>query len=385
MLARGRIDDATQVTSEARKLFADLDPQVSSFQTELARARQQRPSDPVVQWLTGELLMIVGGEPEDIRPYFQRAVKSGLKRPEALTNLARMQFELNQFDAAYQSASIALDQDQQRPQSWEIFAGVGLSTGHFEEVLQRFAGTFRDVTPEWAKAIHERALSLSAQWATEQQQRQLDKLTDNRPRVRLTIEHQTFDGDSRQLPLLKPKRTGRGEVEIELFEDQAPATVANFVSLVDARFYNGTRFHWAQPAHIVVGGDPNTRNADPGDDGSGGPGYVIPDESNLRAARPHFRGTISMFETEPHTAGSQFLICLVSCPEFNGHSTAFGRVIRGQDVVDRITQGRTRVKAGQLEKTIPGDLLVRAQVIRKRPHSLSRLETQVNARNPGSA
>ena len=75
-----------------------------------------------------------------------------------------------------------------------------------------------------------------------------------------------------------------------------------------------------------------------------------------------------MVETGPHTASSQFFIALVPGPEFNGHFTAFGRVIRGQEVVDRITPGRTNLKVGKFGKAIPGDLLVRAQVIRKRPH-----------------
>src|SRR5207245_1086997 len=157
-------------------------------------------------------------------------------------------------------------------------------------------------------------------------------------------------------------------VDVELFEDDAPATVANFVNRVESGFYNGTRFHWTEAASMAVGGDPNSKNSDPDDDGSGGPGYVIPDEFDLPGARPHLRGTLTMVETAPHTAGSQFLIAVTAHPAFDRHLTAFGRVIRGQEGVDRITVGRTNSRVGRSGKIIPGDLLVRAEVIRKRPH-----------------
>jgi peptidyl-prolyl cis-trans isomerase B (cyclophilin B) len=367
-LAADRVAESTSYTGEARRLGTDLASEVISFQAALARARQRRSKDPTVQWLTGELLMSAGGEPKDVLSYFDQAVKTGLKRSEAFADLARIRFELNQFESAYRAASMALDQNERSPRTWEIFAGIALGIGDFIQVVQRIDHAFSDARPQWAEAIRARAENLAGQWATEVQQRELDRVKDDRPRVRLLIEHETFDDGPSQLPLTKAKSTGRGEVDLELFEDQAPATVANFVSLVENGFYNGTRFYWAQPAHMVVGGDPNTKNADPSDDGFGGPGYVIPDEFDLPAARLHFRGSISMFQTKPDTAGSQFLICLVSCPEFNGHLTVFGRVIRGQEVVDGITQGRTDVRRGQSEKTIPGDLLVHVHVLRKRSH-----------------
>jgi len=119
---------------------------------------------------------------------------------------------------------------------------------------------------------------------------------------------------------------------------------------------------------MVVAGDPNTKNADPADDGLGGPGYTIPDEFNLPRARSHFRGTISTVQNGPGNAGSQFVITLVAAPEFDEYSTAFGRVVRGQEVLDQVTEGRTNRQVGQFGKIIPGDLIIRAEVLRKRPH-----------------
>jgi cyclophilin family peptidyl-prolyl cis-trans isomerase len=220
--------------------------------------------------------------------------------------------------------------------------------------------------PPWAQSIRKGALYLSRQWSQESAQRRREELLKDEPLIRFIIEHQTLEMSRAGDPTVR--NTGRGEADIELFEDQAPVTVANFLVLVEKGFYNGTRFHWADPVHMVVGGDPNTKNSDASDDGLGGPGYTIPDEFNAPGARFHFRGTVAVMEAQPGTAGSQFLICLVACPEFDRHSTAFGRVVRGQDVIDHITQGRTDVKDGQPEKTIPGDLLVRAYVLRKRPH-----------------
>jgi len=144
--------------------------------------------------------------------------------------------------------------------------------------------------------------------------------------------------------------------------------VSNFIHLVETGFYNGTSFYWGEAGHMVVGGDPNTKNSDPADDGLGGPGYAIPDEFKLPGARGHFRGTISMAQNGPGRAGSQFFIALVAAPEFDGNATAFGRVAKGQEVLDQVTEGRTNRDVGEFGKIIPGDLIVRAEVLRKRPH-----------------
>ena len=114
---------------------------------------------------------------------------------------------------------------------------------------------------------------------------------------------------------------------------------------------------------MVVGGDPNTKNDDPSDDGTGGPGYVIADEFRVPDAHLHFRGSVAMVESAANTAGSQFFIELVPHPEMNHHLTVFGRVVDGQDGIDRITPGRTNMRFGRFGKSIPGDLLVRARVV----------------------
>ena len=353
---------------QGKPLLALLNTRLAAFERDLTAARRATPNDPVVQWLTGELLIIVGGEPEDILPYLNRAASASLERPHLFVSLAAVELDLNHFQAAYTAATKGIGRDPQGQAAWEIYSRAGFALEKFVEVLDRIDLAFPGDAPDWARAIRSNAAQLQKSWIREVAQRHQDQRQADLPLVRLVVEHRKFvvPADGGQAGAIKV--SGRGEVEIELFEDQAPATVSNFVHLVESGFYNGTSFYWAHAGHMVVGGDPNTKNADPADDGLGGPGYVIPDEFNSPKARGHFRGTISTVQNAPGRAGSQFFITLVASPEFDGYSTAFGRVVRGQEVLDQVTEGRTNRQVGQFGKIIPGDLIVRAEVVRKRPH-----------------
>lgn len=144
----------------------------------------------------------------------------------------------------------------------------------------------------------------------------------------------------------KPKavlvKTDRGSFTITLLWKSAPGTAANFVTLVRKHFYDGTRFHFVG-AQEVIGGDPNTRNADPGDDGKGGPGYTNAAEFNLR---PHVKGTVGMVRGgDPNSAGSQFYVTLAPVPERNGRYAVFGQVDEGLDVLYKIRKGDKFISA----------------------------------------
>ena len=138
---------------------------------------------------------------------------------------------------------------------------------------------------------------------------------------------------------------GGGEIRIQLRSDEAPRTVENFKKLAQSGFYDGTTFHLAAPGFIVQGGDPNSKNDLPADDGFGGPGYTIKDEPN---DLKHVRGTVSMARPpdKPDSAGSQFFIVLADrgpagedwSKTLDGTYTAFGTVISGMEAVDRIAQ-----------------------------------------------
>lgn len=122
-----------------------------------------------------------------------------------------------------------------------------------------------------------------------------------------------------------------GNIEIELFEKEAPGTVANFVKLINEGFYNGLTFHRVIPEFVAQGGCPNGN-------GTGGPGYTIPCETK---GNPHIhdRGALSMAHRGKDTGGSQFFIVLEAQPHLDGVHTVFGQVIKGMEVVDHLRQG----------------------------------------------
>lgn len=144
-------------------------------------------------------------------------------------------------------------------------------------------------------------------------------------------------------------KTTCGELVIEFWPEVAPVTVENFKKLARDGFYDGTTFHRIVKGFMIQGGDPLSRTDDPWV-GTGGPGYTIKAEFN---DRPHLRGVISMARSEePDSAGSQFFICLDDANFLNGKYTAFGQLLRGHDVLDRIGQTPTGASSGG-EKSKP--------------------------------
>lgn len=359
-----------KLLAQFKKLTAQWSDEVAVFDKELRQARGSRPDDPVPEWLTGELLILVRGEPELILPYFERARKAGLDHARLWASLARVQIEGNRFTAALQSALKAYDKAKREPYVWNALARAGLSAEDPQLVIDKLKQAFPEgPLPDFAKLVRKDADELLALTKEETRLRQADRDRDDLPRVRFTIEHRKFVLDNGK-PTAKIDASPGGEVVVELFEDQAPNTVANFIDLVEKKFYDGTKFCLAEPASLVLGGCPRTKNADPADDGTGGPDYVIADEFKLKNARKHFRGSLCMANSgRPDSAGSQFYMTLTPQPTMNGLFTVFGRVIKGQDVVDRITTGRTNLDVGPFGRIIPGDALIRAEVIRKRPHA----------------
>ncbi len=368
------VEVSNRLKREDKRLLGDYEKSLRALEKDLARARKARPADPVPAWLTGELLLLINGHPDEILPHLRLAIERGLNRPRVFATLARTLTESNQPDEAFRSAVKALGLDGKDRYAWNAFTRAAFNTEHFAEVVARVDRSFPNEKPEWAEEIRKAAIAGQGRWEAEQKLRAAEQKADL-PRVRLLIEHRRFARDPQGVPLTKIESTGKGEVVLELFEDQAPATVANFLTLIEQKVYDGTRFYLAVPATLVAGGDPKSRTGDAADDGSGGPGYVIPDEFNRAGARNHFRGSLSMVSRGPHTAGSQFLVTLAPGREMDGHFTVFGRVLKGQDVLDRITPGRTNKHVG-FGRIVPGDLLVRAEVLRKRPHEYRVIKEQ---------
>ena len=157
--------------------------------------------------------------------------------------------------------------------------------------------------------------------------------------------------------------TDKGNIELELNREAAPNTVDNFVKLSKQGFYDGTTFHRVVPNFVIQGGDPLSKDPNAKNVGSGGPGYTFKDEINPKAlglsddviqqledkgytfnfllkSIPHKVGTISMANSGPNTNGSQFFIVTTQDqPNLDGMYTAFGQVVSGMDVVQKIQQG----------------------------------------------
>jgi peptidyl-prolyl cis-trans isomerase B (cyclophilin B) len=123
--------------------------------------------------------------------------------------------------------------------------------------------------------------------------------------------------------------TKKGNIIIELFEEDAPNTVANFEKLIDQGYYDGLTFHRVIPNFVIQGGCPKG-------DGTGGPGYAIKCEINQKK---HTTGTLSMAHAGKDTGGSQFFITHSPQPHLDGIHTVFGQVIEGMDVVNSIKPG----------------------------------------------
>lgn len=134
--------------------------------------------------------------------------------------------------------------------------------------------------------------------------------------------------------------TDKGTIKLELFDDDAPNTVDNFVKLAASGFYDGLTFHRVIPGFVIQGGCP-------AGDGSGGPGYTIPCEINIRK---HGVGALSMAHAGKDTGGSQFFITHAPQPHLDGVHTVFGQVSDGMDVVLAITPGDVMNKVTIVEE-----------------------------------
>ncbi|BFU96988.1 MAG: Peptidyl-prolyl cis-trans isomerase [Nitrospira sp.] len=125
-----------------------------------------------------------------------------------------------------------------------------------------------------------------------------------------------------------------GEIVLKFFHNVAPGHARNFMDLAKKGFYNGTTFHRVIPGFMIQGGDPNSKNADRASHGTGGPGYRIKAEFN---STPHKRGILSMARAnDPDSAGSQFFICVADSNFLDWQYTAFGEVVSGMDVADKV-------------------------------------------------
>jgi len=221
-----------------------------------------------------------------------------------------------------------------------IHAEALVAAGSYDEAAVALAAIPADarLTPEEIDRIYsvrKQVEDESENWSFERALREAEAAADDLPRVEVT--------------------TDKGAFVIELFENEAPNTVANFVALAEAGFYDGMKFHAVSPNMMVSTGDPQTKTAGVALIEGDGPGYTIADETPEEGARSHWPGTVSMVNRRGEDiAGSQFRVTLRRVPTLDGTGAVFGRVIDGMRVVRNLARD---------------DAMLTVRVLRKRDHA----------------
>jgi len=287
------------------------------------------PEDPGLLEVRGEAYLIY--QKNDLAlPDLEKLLKL---RPddggELTLKVARLEHSVNRYDAAAENFDKVLKKDGKNLEARLMLAVCDFSIHKFEEAAKILEDMMKGEISAEIRSKAAQFLEMSQKylplWKIEQEIREKQAKADNLPRVRFT--------------------TTKGDIEIELFEDEAPNTVANFIELVGKKYYDGLKFHRVIPGFMAQGGDPTGS-------GAGGPGYRFKDEITPES-RLHFRGTLSMANAGPNTNGSQFFLTHLPTEWLNGKHTVFGRVVAGQDVVDSL---------------LIGDAITKAEVTRKRDH-----------------
>jgi len=151
--------------------------------------------------------------------------------------------------------------------------------------------------------------------------------------------------DAKEVAVIK---TTKGEMVVEFWPEVAPKTVENFKTLAKKGFYDGTAFHRVIKGFMIQGGCPNSKVGAAGIPGTGDPGYKIKAEFNNR---PHKRGVLSMARSnDPDSAGCQFFICHGDPSFLDGKYTTFGKLIKGDDVLEKIATTQTRPGDSPMER-----------------------------------
>ncbi len=257
------------------------------------------------------------------------------------------------YENSAEAADMLLELDLTYPFIYLMAARGAFVDGNFDRVMKPYEAFVKVNGPEKLERVDNMLVGLldiyPLLWERERELRAAEAKADDLPRVLL--------------------ETTRGPVVIELFEDQAPNTVANFIRLVESGFYDGSDFYQVMDDFLAQGGDPIG-------DGSGTSGRFIADEAEHADARKFFRGYLSMVKAPnpsnkaiylPNTASSQFAIALMPLFRKDESQTVFGCIVEGLQVAcsfRRIDPSEKKEKSIQL----PPDRIITAKVLRKRDH-----------------
>jgi len=313
--------------------------ELEALQVKYRTADDQEKADIVKQW--GQVIA-KGDEMEPkliaaAEKAFVEAPNADKQVAELLVDVLVRQVQADDYEEAYRLGKVLMDNKCEGSAVAESAGLAAFGVSEFdvaEEYLQaaQQQGTLTDRGETSLASVP----NCKAAWKIEAQIREAEAKADDLPRVLLS--------------------TNKGDIEIELFENEAPNTVANFISLVKNGFYDGLTFHRVLSGFMAQGGCPTG-------DGAGGPGYEIPCECYQPNYRKHFRGSLSMAHAGRDTGGSQFFLTFLPTSFLDGKHTVFGRVIKGFDVLGKI-QRRDPQMPGQPKP----DQIVEAKVLRDRGH-----------------
>jgi cyclophilin family peptidyl-prolyl cis-trans isomerase len=319
-----------EAAAAAYRFAPNADPEIADLLIAVARydaiGRPIGPGQPATQNPNDVYHPVDGGDRfEQALPILKLLIDSGADHQELYVWGFLCAFATNDFELATQYLEKA-----QETNAFETIAAVASKTedpnGGLMQQVMHLTSTFADSLDEYRNL-----------WAKESELRAAEAKADDLPRVKLT--------------------TTKGEITIELFENEAPQSTANFLTLVKQGFYDGSPFHRVLPKFMAQGGAKD-------DDGQGGPGYSIHCECYRPGYRRHFRGTLSMAHAGRDTGSSQFFLTFVPTPHLNGRHTAFGRVIEGMDVLADLQR-----RSPQHQRNPPAaDRILKAEVIRDRGH-----------------
>jgi cyclophilin family peptidyl-prolyl cis-trans isomerase len=329
--------------------FARLLAQLKKIDGDLKTLQAQYPSADAAQRTAikkeAAVLLDKGNALQD--PLIAAAKKAYLEAPNAdnevtefLVMVLQVWTQHDDFEAAYALGKLLLEHQCPIRVS-QVAALTGMSAfaiGELDaaEKYLRMAAKAGVLTKDGQAILQNMPASKKA-WEKEKTIRLAEAKANDLPRVLL--------------------KTSQGDIEIELFENEAPNTVANFLTLVEKGFYNGLTFHRVLPGFMAQGGDPKG-------DGGGGPGYCIPEEYTRPNHRLHFRGSLAMARSDaPDSAGSQFFLMFMPNNQLDGKYTVFGRMTKGFEVLAKIR----RRNPAEPDPPAP-DKIIKAEVLRKRPH-----------------
>ena len=250
--------------------------------------------------------------------------------------------QTDDYEKAFDLGQSLIDGGLDSPQVYALTGEAAFCTNRFDVAEKYFKVADDGGALDEKAELHKAQIDYyKDQWANEKKIREAEAKADDLPRVEITTQH--------------------GKMIVELFENEAPNTVASFISLVKKGFYDGLTFHRVLPGFMAQGGCPEGT-------GTGGPGYPIECDCVRPDSRKHFRGSLSMAHAGPDTGGSQFFLCFAPAIGLDGppspnHHTVFGRVIEGFDQL-------AKIKRRDPEKENPGepDKIISMKVIRDRGH-----------------